>query len=417
MLVRLLRPIAHGARSVLGINGLSPRLTALESSTRELLAALRERAAPLPNPLAPTCQDVRLDTTAIVRTLYNALLNREPDIRDLELYTSIVDGKEKTLHQIALDLLRCAEFKRLADCEIIPTTDLRFYPGYKPEDLAIFDEFLGANPQPRNGFLTEFIGSVARISLLWDGCRSLDGQVLPLPIPCDYHAEAVEWIGMLKAVRAARGSFTAMEFGAGHGPWIAASAAAARLRGINELRLCAVEGDPGRFAFLRQNIEDNDLTIHNVTLLQAAVGSRDGWARWPKVSDPRNVAGARPLRDGNHEDQTYLGHLVEDTVEVEVAAASRLLMSARIWDFVHIDVQGTEAELCGASLAALSERVRYLVIGTHSRKADGDLMEILLNGGWLLEHEKPARMECAPSSSLIALTTIDGTQVWRNPRL
>ena len=49
MLRRLLRPIAHGARSVLGINGLSPRLARLESSTRDLLAALKEQAA-----IAPT---------------------------------------------------------------------------------------------------------------------------------------------------------------------------------------------------------------------------------------------------------------------------------------------------------------------------------------------------------------------------
>ena len=258
---------------------------------------------------------------------------------------------------------------------------------------------------------------MARISLLWDECRALDGKVLSVPIPCDYHAEAVEWIGMLKAVRAATGSFAAMELGAGHGPWIAASAAAARLRGISDLHLCAVEGDTGRFAFLRQNVEDNELNGHNITLIQAAVGASDGLVRWPRVSDPRNTSGARPPREGNQDDAAYFRDLAADTVEVEAVSANRLLMSRPIWDFVHIDVQGTEAELCAGSLEALSERVRYLVVGTHSRKLDGELMETLLNGGWQLEHEKPARMNCAPAPSLIALTTGDGTQVWRNPRL
>jgi FkbM family methyltransferase len=360
------------------------------------------------------------DNRAIVRVLYTALLNRDPDPKGWELYTSVLDRKEKTPHQLAFDFLASAEFREkstLAGRELMSLTDFRIYAGYKLEDLTVFNEFSHAQPPPRSGFLTEFVGSVARISLLWDGCQNLDGKVLPLPIPNDYHADAIEWLGMLKAVRAATGSFAAMELGAGHGPWIAASAAAARLRGINDLRLCAVEGDPARFALLQQNIEDNDLTRHDITLIQAAVGTTDGSARWPRVSDPRNTAGARPLRDGNQDDATYLRDLVEDTIEVEVVSASRLLMSRRIWDLVHIDVQGTEAELCAASLETLSERVRYLVVGTHSRKLDGELMETLLNAGWHLEHEKPARMNCVPSQPLVTLTVGDGTQVWRNPRL
>jgi len=359
-----------------------------------------------------------IPNSVAVRILYNALLGRDADPDGLAHHISLLESKKKTLHEIGLAFMASPEFvakQRPAGRELMAPTDYRLYAGYKPEDLAVFNEF-EAKPQPRSGFLTEFVGSVARISSLWDGCEVLDGLVLPLPIPCDYHADAVEWLGMLKAVRAATGSFSAMEFGAGHGPWIAASAAAARLRGINELHLCAVEGDPGRFALLRQNVEDNDLTSHDVILIQAAVGVRDGSARWPRVSDPRNTAGARPLRDGNPDDQAYLGELARDSMEVEVASASRLLRSRPIWDFVHVDIQGTEGELCAASLDVLSERVRYVVVGTHSRKLDGDVMETLLNGGWLLEHEKPARMICAPATSLIALTNGDGTQVWRNPR-
>lgn len=362
----------------------------------------------------------KLGNGTIVRILYNALLNRDPDLEGLTFYTSLLDDKIKTLDQLGLDFVESAEFaekQRSAGRELMSLTDYRLYAGYEPEDLVVFNEFLNAKPQPRSGFLTEFVGSVARISSLWDACRVLDGRVLPLPIPCDYHAEAVEWIGMLKAVRAAKGAFAAMEFGAGHGPWIAASAAAARLRGISDLHLCAVEGDPGRFALLEQNMRDNGLTSNDVTLIQAAVGSSDGLVRWPRVSDPRNVSGARPLRDGNRDDERYLRNLAEDIIKVEVVSAERLLMSRPIWDFVHIDVQGTEAELCATSLDALSERVRYLVVGTHSRKLDGELMEIFLEGGWWLEHEKPTRMNCGPSPTLIALTTGDGTQVWRNPRL
>lgn len=360
-----------------------------------------------------------LDNATFVRFLYKTLLDREPDPDGLRTHVAVLDGGEMR-HQLALNVVRSAEFNhKLAalGLEVIPVHDPRLYAGYRPEDLGVFAAFAHANPQPRAGFLTEFVGSRARISSLWDECRSLDGAVAPLPIPEDYHADAVEWIGMLKAVLAASDSFAAMELGAGHGPWIAASAAAAKVRGIRELTLCAVEGDPGRFALLQQNIEDNELGGHDIVLIQGAVGVADGTVRWPRLGDPRNTAGARPLREGNREDEAYLRDWTQDTIEIEVVSANRLLMSRPFWDFVHIDIQGTEDEVCAACAATLADRVRYLVIGTHSRKLDGDVMETLLRSGWVLEHEKPARMNCSSAPTLINLTMADGTQVWRNPRL
>lgn len=364
----------------------------------------------------------QIDHRTIVRLMYNLLLGREPDPEGFASHVMDLASGAKTPHEVVLNFIRSAEFQnRYAVTEPggIAPTDFRVYAGYRPEDLAVFAEFAHAAPGPRPGFLTEFLGSRARISSLWDDCRVLDGKVLPLPVPHDYHADAVEWIGTLKAVLAASESFAAMEWGAGHGPWTAVAGIAARLRGIRKLTLCAVEGDPGRFALLRQNIEDNDLANEDVILLQAAVGTADGTARWPKLADPRNVAGARPLRDGSTEDAAYLQGLADEMIDVEVVSATGLLLARPFWDLLHIDVQGTEAELCETTLGTLSERVRYVIVGTHSRKLDGDVMDIFFRGGWRLEHEKPARMMCSTADSpdsLTRLTIGDGTQVWRNPR-
>jgi FkbM family methyltransferase len=362
-----------------------------------------------------------LDNRTIVRCLYKTLLDREPDQQGFEFHLSLLNSGQADPYQVALGILHCPEFLEKQNNlgkEIVSLSDMRVYAGYSPEDLEVFAAFSGVNPQPKPGFVTDFIGSRTRISSLWDGCEHLDGVVVPPPIPFDYHAETVEWIGMLKAVLAAKDSFSAMELGAGYGPWIAASAAAARFRGIGQLSLSAIEADPGRFTMLQQNVADNDLAQNDVTLIQAAVGVSDGHARWPKLGDPRNNCGARPLREGNCSDELYLGSLSQETVGVEIVALGRLLESRMIWDFVHMDVQGTEAELCAGALSALTSRVRYLVIGTHSRKLDGDVMEILLDGGWHLEHEKPARMAfSAGTKSLTAMVKVDGTQVWRNPRL
>ncbi len=304
-------------------------------------------------------------------------------------------------------------------------SDLQIYAGYTPEHLAVFEAFEAADPQPSAGFVTDFHGSRARIASLWDGVEHLDGAVLPRPVPADYHAEAVEWIGVLKSALAAKGRFIALEVGAGMGPWLVAGGVAARLRGVRTIRLAGVEADPGRFALLRQHLCDNGFDPESHTLIQAAVGVAAGTARWPRLVDPRNDAGARPVRT-DHE-RSGLADLAgpgsdpasaSELIDVPIVAFAELLGREPQWDLVHIDVQGGECELCRACRDLLSQRTRYLVVGTHSRKLDGDLLEIMFGAGWILEHEKPTRFVYdARQQCLEVMTTHDGTQVWRNPHL
>jgi hypothetical protein len=275
------------------------------------------------------------------------------------------------------------------------------------------------------GFVTDFHGSRARTSLLWDGVRHLDGMVLPRPVPGDYHAEAIEWIGLLKSVLAARGRFIAMELGAGMGPWLVAGAVAARLRGIADIHLCGIEGDPGRFALMQQHFRDNGIDPEQHSLLQVGVGVVAGTAKWPLLRDYRNAAGARPIRQTaegdirlDDRDVGYVKGMSDELIEIEIIGIRDLLMEQSFWDFVNMDVQGTEVELCSSCLDLMSERVRYLVVATHSRKLDGDLLEAMLTGGWILENEKPCHFVFNPLvHTLETMTTIDGTQVWRNPKL
>jgi hypothetical protein len=66
-------------------------------------------------------------------------------------------------------------------------------------------------PQPTDGFVTDFLGVRTRTSFI-RGLNAADGAVLGIPIPDDgYHAEGIEWIGLLKSVAAARQKFTAIE--------------------------------------------------------------------------------------------------------------------------------------------------------------------------------------------------------------
>ncbi len=296
------------------------------------------------------------------------------------------------------------------------------YSGYSAGDLWVFDMFSQEPPLPTPGFVTDFLGTRTRTSSLWDGVQELDGQVMGRPVPHDLF-EAVEWVGLLKAVATARdGRFAIMELGAGLGPWLVAGAVAARLRGISDLHLLGVEADPGRFAMMHQHFLDNGLDPEEHRLICAAVGVEKGHARWPRITDPANAAGARPVREvggGLDEgDVAYMQQAIEDFIDVDILPFEDLLLLEPTWDLVHVDVQGWEAKLCAGCVETLNARVRWMIIGTHSRAIDGQVIEVLHGAGWVLEQEKPTRFRFDPAqASLELMTEVDGVQVWRNPRL
>jgi|GEM_PF-269345 len=285
----------------------------------------------------------------------------------------------------------------------------QIYAGYKQAELSLIKQHFCLSPAPAEGFIVDTLGVKTRGSSLWDQVQYLVGTVIPPPIPNDFHAEAIEWVGLLKSVRSARGRFVAMELGAGWGPWVVAGATAAHHAGIREISLLAIEGDPGHFAFLRQHFLDNGLNPDEHLLYQAAVGVKQGHARWPRV-EPRNSYGTWPIF--NDQPASL------DTLDVEVFAIADLLGKQTRWDLVHVDVQGGEVPICKAGLDLLNERAHWLVVGTHSRLIEGELLTMFLRGGWVLENEKPAIFTFHRNApSLESLTRIDGTQVWRNPRL
>lgn len=295
--------------------------------------------------------------------------------------------------------------------------DMAMYLGYTADDLEVFNHFRDHQAQPQSGFITDVMGIRTRVSSLWANVQHLDGKLVGFPIPASYHAEAIEWIGLAKTVLSATSRYTAMELGAGYGPWIVGGAVLARLQGIRDIHLTGVEGDPHHYRFMRQHLADNGFDPAQHALHEAAVGAEAGEALWPTTEDSSGEAfwGFRPIPVGGSD---YMGRGFEKTHRVNVMAMADLVRSRPEWDMIHIDIQGHEYDVCRASLSDLNECAKRLIIGTHSRKIDGDLLDMFTREGWILEHEKPAKFTFRQHPvSLEAMTTVDGTQVWRNPRL
>ncbi len=341
---------------------------------------------------------------------FEMILGRRPESEAaIEAHLGLADRRALGAHLIAST--EFAARRRVAEAGATPD---EVYAGYLPADLELFHHFPPWQGEGRPGFITDFLGvrtSLAHVPM----AAHLGGAVLGLPIPRDFHAETVEWIGLLKAVLGASGSFCMAELGAGWGPWLAAAAAATARLGVTDRRFYGVEADPTRFGFLQEHLAQNGIPAAECRCINAAMGTAAGMLSWPLAAAPAQDYGTVPTTPGIAD---YRGYLYADFTQIPVLPTRDLLAMEPRWDLLHVDVQGLELELCRDAAEMLEERVAWLVLGVHSRVLDGGLIELLHPRGWVLEHEKPTRMEFDPAApSLEAMTRADGVQVWRNPRL
>ena len=318
-----------------------------------------------------------------VISAYRLILGRDPETE------SVVDeqvARHKSLYGLRKAFLGSSEFQtRIKNVE--PTAPwMHLYPGYTKEDLKIFELFPLPPRSGKEGYITDFLGTIHRTTFVKRNA-SLSGSVLGYPIPCDFHAETIEWLGLLKSAVSARDRYRVLELGAGWGPWLSAGYAAARRCGISDFRLVAVEADPGHASFIVQHLKDNGISELYYEIIQAAVGTTTGMLKWPALDNSSTHYGLRPSKN---EEALYNGQRFDKYIDVPIATVNDLLCKQTTWDLVHVDIQGHEVEVCQSALKELTARVRWLVIGTHSRKIDGDLMEMFWKTGWALEHEKPS---------------------------
>jgi FkbM family methyltransferase len=290
--------------------------------------------------------------------------------------------------------------------------NIALFIGYQSEDVPLLSKLADADAKSEVGFITDRYGIRTRTANLWLEMKPHDGALTGLPIPGNFHWETIEWLALIKSVLSAGNKFRLLELGAGWGPATVGSAVLARLRGISDIYVVAVEADPHHIRFLRQHLEDNQVKPEQFQIYEAAVGVENGIAEWPDVPGTAVEYGNRPLTG----DGDYLGRKIARTRKVPIVAIKDLLNTQPEWDLLHVDIQGTEVEMFRAALDLCDERVARVCIGTHSRKIDGDLFEMFATRGWIMEHEKPTKMNFVRGAkTLEAMNSVDGTQVWRNP--
>lgn len=266
--------------------------------------------------------------------------------------------------------------------------------------------------QPNTGFLTNFLGVLIDPKFFPEILKGRAGEVEPIPIPANWHADIAEWAAALRAVDLSGRTFSVIELGCGWGCWLNNTGVAAR-RSSRQPNLIGIEGDPGHIQFAREACSANGFTDAQVTLFHGIAAARDGKALFPIQEDAGSHWGLEPILNASMLD-IVKAKLSGKYQELPLISLNRASASCSRVDLLHIDIQGGEADLIKGCLPLLNGKVAYIVVGTHSREIEGRIFESLRSAGWLLEIERPAILSLVGGVPQIS---VDGVQGWRNPRL
>src|SRR6516162_5980643 len=336
-----------------------------------------------------------IDRREGLKWAFRLLLGRELDDATADLMKDSV----KTVSGIRNTVIFSNEFRLRAEpafVDLVSYATIGYFAPFSTEPAAL-------------GSFRDFIGTTTRCSFLPPEYLALSGTVQHPPMApyAPVLHGAPEWVATLRSVLEANDRLVVVELGAGWAPWLVTAAKAAEKKGIHNFELVGVEGSPDHVGFMKQHLSDNGLDPDAHRLIHGVVGAADGIARFPKLVDPQINYGAEARFKG--------GEAESDTEEVQCLSLTTLLASLPIVDLIHCDIQGAEGVVLAAARDILGSRVRRIVIGTHSRRIEDDLMDLFSDLGWWLEHESACR-RLQQSSGKLTLYE-DGTQVWRNPAL
>lgn len=262
-----------------------------------------------------------------------------------------------------------------------------------------------------SGFLTNFLGVRINPKFLPSVLAGQSGQLDPVPIPANWHADIAEWAAALRAVDLAGPQFTMAELGCGWGCWMNNTGVAARSAG-RDVHLIGVEGDAGHIGFAREALAANGFASEAVSLHRGVAAAQSGVALFGRQDTAGEDWGLKPIFGADAAEQERL--MATGRYEALPMLPLAEVIGGRTLDLLHIDIQGGEADLVSDCLPVLDAHVAYLVIGTHSRPIEGRLFADLLKAGWLLEIERPAIVTLTSEGPV---TYVDGIQGWRNLRL
>jgi FkbM family methyltransferase len=233
-----------------------------------------------------------------------------------------------------------------------------------------------------------------------------------------------EWIALLEAILVAQGRFRMMELGCGFGRWLVIAAMACKQRGNFPLKLIGVEAEPAYHRWACRHFRDNGLNLSEHELIHAAVGPKDGTAKFYTGSIGEWYGQARAPDDlpATSIFERFLRRVRRqkskpmDTVTAVPMISLNTLLRHQEWvDLIDMDVQGAEGGVLTAADDQLDRKVCKVHIGTHSHEVEEELRHFFEQRGWHNLIDYPCLSSSETPYGRIQFQ--DGVQTWINPRL
>jgi FkbM family methyltransferase len=191
----------------------------------------------------------------------------------------------------------------------------------------------------------------------------------------------------------------------------------AKNSGVKKINLVGVEADPIKFKWLSDNLKANKLKTAskriNTYLHNAAISAKETKLYFPEIKDSSQDYGNAAVKKVEPLDYRGMDFALK---EVKAIPLNFLLKnhSSKV-DVLFVDIQGSEFDVLQSAIEQLNEKVKVVIIGTHSRKIEGDLLNLLYENNWHLEKEEPCGFEYdLGAASLAGMTNQDGCQIWVN---
>ncbi|CDX11126.1 Methyltransferase, FkbM family domain protein (fragment) [Mesorhizobium sp. ORS 3324] len=290
-----------------------------------------------------------------------------------------------------------------------------FFGGWEEHDATLFAKY-ATRSAPEEGKIIDYFG-VRTSAYLHPWASHMSGFVHDSPpIPDDQlRAEAIEYFATLDALeRAPSNSFTMAEFGASYAPWACFSAVLAKRSARKKICITAVEASKYLFGLIEGHLAENGISRNSadIRLINGAVATEKCTLYFPKVASAAENGGRIENGVTNVD---YLGRIIEHEEVIGYPVSD--LLPEGITDFIHIDIQGLEGAVLSSAIDILNEKVRCIFVGTHSRKIEGELLELFHTNAWALMRERPTRFSYTKDRREISgWTTRDGGQYWLNRR-
>jgi len=316
-----------------------------------------------------------------------------------------IPGRHPIMQNSDIDSM-CGKYREIEEyIGAIKDLSLSFYTGVGQDDIRLLASFADPNPPRVRGSFTDFFGMTVQLKYLhlpeqFDRCATA------LPFPSDgFHAEAIEYVGVVRAFAESGSEFVGVELGCGWGPWIGLGGVLARRHG-KPFRLVGVEGSIEHCDYCREHLEQNGL-LPNARILNALISTnRKGAYFQTGLAAFNNWGATASLSPRNN------------YVKVPSITMTDALEGLELIDYVHVDIQGAEDQVLADPDAGriLTSKVKRIIIGTHSRGIEARLLDLFKDRGWVLEAEKPCHFNYIPDASYVGMTKVDGCQIWRNSR-